>query len=81
MEKRVTVVVGGVELVLPMLPNFVQSAQFKGASWDVATLTDVQIRELGAAWTEALIQHAASRHAAQRHEALPSLLHGRREGA
>jgi hypothetical protein len=61
MAQRQTVVVGGVELVLPMLPNFIRSAQFEGHSWDVSTLTDEQIKELGEAWTLALIIHAAER--------------------
>lgn len=48
-----------VKAELPSVPNFVQIAALgsKG-KLPISDLTDEQLRELGAAWTEKLIAHA-----------------------
>lgn len=46
-------------LLLPRLPNFLRTEA--GDLVGVETLTEDQLREVGAAWTAALIQHSRDR--------------------
>jgi len=43
-----------IEVLLPMLPNFVKTTH-KDVSLSIAELTNEQLKELGRKWTEALI--------------------------
>ena len=45
------------EIVLPILPNFVRTSN-KDVCISIGELTEQQIKELGEAWTEALIKKA-----------------------
>ncbi len=48
------------DVTVPMLPNFVFTSAGKVG---VEMLTDEALKQLGAAWTEALIRHAQERRA------------------
>ena len=48
------------EIVLPLLPNFVRTAN-KDILMPLSQLTDEQIRELGDCWTKKLIEKAGSK--------------------
>ena len=44
---------------LPMLPNFIRAAD--GEAFGVETFSDEDLKRIGAAWTDKLIQHAQER--------------------
>lgn len=50
------------EVELPMLPNFLRMTD--GQSLPIEAVTDDTLRELGAAWTESLVEHAQRRRVA-----------------
>jgi hypothetical protein len=57
MAEKVTVTVKTTRtLVLPTLPNFIRTESDE--SLDIASLTEEQLREIGAKWTEALVRKA-----------------------
>ena len=47
------------EIKIPSMPNFFIMSD--GQSIPVQAVTEDALREIGAAWTEALVQHAAKR--------------------
>lgn len=47
------------QVCLPLLPNFLRLDP--DVAIDVAELSDTELRRIGRAWTEALLQHAAER--------------------
>jgi len=49
------------EVLVPMLPNFLRTPS--GDSVPVAELSEDEIREIGAKWTEALLSHAKKKRA------------------
>ncbi len=51
------------EVKLPLLPNFLRLSTNADGMIDVADVEDAALRALGAAWTEALLAHAAKRRA------------------
>jgi hypothetical protein len=54
-----------IKLELPTLPNYLRTASIKlpteKGAVDVSELTEAELRQLGAEWTEALIKHADER--------------------
>lgn len=60
MAKKLTVDLGMFVVQLPMVPNFIRLDGFD-SSMSVGSFTDEALRKIGAAWTEALIAHAAER--------------------
>lgn len=51
-------------IALPTMPNFFRIDG--GGTIDVADVSDDGLREIGAVWTEALVEHANDRRAASR---------------
>lgn len=52
-------------LELPTLPNFIKVAGERDVIMDVKNLSDEALRDIGSAWTEQLVIHAAKRRAAK----------------
>lgn len=52
------------KLYMPTVPNFVRSPRADGIddSIDVGDLSEDQLREIGARWTEALVRKGRERH-------------------
>lgn len=67
MSKLTITIKTDIHLKLPMLPNFIvgtsdqEANSVKEHKFDVADLDDDQLTAFGAAWTEALLEHAQKR--------------------
>jgi len=49
------------EVELPQLPNFLRYGSENQFAMDVADVSEESLRQIGAAWTEELVKHAAKR--------------------
>jgi hypothetical protein len=60
-KKKTRMIQFNADVQIPSVPNFLRFGDGEGQMFDIAALTLDQLKQVGAAWTESLIERAGYR--------------------